>query len=107
MTTLTLEQARARVKANFPKETKAQSRSETLPLSWLYETKNSKVSHNDQYRIVRACDGAADKFKYDLFELQLPNTTAKHIIGSLLSFKEAADAAEAHRYGQPIQSPLA
>lgn len=101
----TLEEIRQKIRNNFPKET--QSRRE-IPLRWNRETMHTMTSECRTYRISKMEDPQnPGVFGYELSLPATPTSAPKHLAGPFLIPKDARDAAEAHRRGEPLQADLA
>jgi hypothetical protein len=101
----TMDEIRAKIKRNFPKE--AQSRREALPLQWTRETGTTMVTSCGNYRICKYEDGARDVFAYFAFTVPTPTSAARKIAGPFVTPKECRDAVQDFVNGMPMQADLA
>lgn len=101
----TLEEIRQKIRNNFPKE--AQSRRE-IRLEWNRESMTTVVSTCRTYRISKMEDPQnRGVYGYELSLVATPTSAPKHLSGPFLIPKDARDAADAHRRGEPLQADLA
>ncbi len=99
-----LSRVREKIRANFPKEDQTQSRRE---IRWARETTNSIVSSCGTYRISKMEDPdnpGLCGFRLDL--CATPASASKFIVGPVLLMRDAKEAADRHRNGEPLQACL-
>jgi hypothetical protein len=78
------------------------------PLEWNRETMHTITSRCHTYRIVKQEDPKNEGiFGYSLTLAATPTSAPKHLCGPFLYPKDARDAAERHRRGEPLQADLA
>jgi hypothetical protein len=78
------------------------------PIEWNRETMHTITSRCHTYRIVKQEDPKnAGIFGYSLTLSATATSPPKHLCGPFLLPRDARDAAERHRHGEPLQADLA
>jgi hypothetical protein len=103
----TLEQAREKIKANFPTEAQSDAKRQK-PLEWNRETMSTIISSCGTYRIFKHEDPMNKGiYGYALQLVATPTCGPKHLCGPFLHAKDCRDAAQRHKDGLPLQADLA
>jgi hypothetical protein len=100
------EEVRRKIARHFPKD-QAGSDAKRQKLIWDWETARTIIDSTGVYRITKKIDEELHVTGYSLELCATPTSPPRHLSGPFLLPRDARDAAEAHRNGEPLQADLA